>query len=77
MKKALLFGMLFTFYQNGFAQNPITVITKKQKGIELVQKDSLFSMRFQLECKTVLAICQNHWKILHQKVLNLEFEDYV
>lgn len=47
MKKVLLVGMLFTFYQTGLTQNPITVITKKQKGIELVQKDSLFSMRFQ------------------------------
>jgi len=47
MKRALLFGMLFTFYQVGLTQQPITVITKKQKGIELVQKDSLFSIRFQ------------------------------
>jgi hypothetical protein len=29
------------------AQSPLTVMTKREKGIEVVQKDSLFSMRFQ------------------------------
>jgi len=55
MKKVLLVGMLFTFYQTGLTQNPITVITKRQKGIELVQKDSLFSMRFQFRMQNRLG----------------------
>ena len=29
------------------AQSPLTIYTKKEKGIEAVQKDSLFSIRFQ------------------------------
>jgi hypothetical protein len=32
---------------NLFSQLPVNIITKKEKGIEIVQKDSLFSMQFQ------------------------------
>jgi hypothetical protein len=30
-----------------FSQLPINIITKKEKGIEIIQKDSLFSLQFQ------------------------------
>lgn len=30
-----------------FCQLPVNIVTKKEKGIELIQKDSLFSMQFQ------------------------------
>jgi hypothetical protein len=40
----------FTFIFVAFsttAQSPLSIITKREKGIEAVQKDSLFSIRFQ------------------------------
>lgn len=30
-----------------FGQLPVNIVTKKEKGIEIIQKDSLFSMQFQ------------------------------
>ena len=46
MKRVILFLGLVV---NGvaFSQNPLNVFTKREKGIEVVQKDSLFSIRFQ------------------------------
>ncbi len=40
---SLLLGSSLIAQEN----NPLKIITKKEKGIELVQKDSLFSMQFQ------------------------------
>jgi len=47
MKNRVLFVsfMMSALFMN--AQNPLTVLTKREKGIEVVQKDSLFSLRVQ------------------------------
>lgn len=47
MKNRVLFisFMMSALFMN--AQNPLTVLTKREKGIEVVQKDSLFSLRVQ------------------------------
>lgn len=46
--RRLLTLLLFTGLTNiAMAQSPLTIYTKKEKGIEAVQKDSLFSIRFQ------------------------------
>jgi phosphate-selective porin len=49
MKKILLscIASCWIVISTTLAQSPINVITKREKGIELVQKDSLFSLRFQ------------------------------
>jgi phosphate-selective porin OprO/OprP len=49
MKKLVLLSSLFLAnFGEVFAQNsPLIVKTKKESGIELIQKDSLFSMQFQ------------------------------
>jgi hypothetical protein len=36
----------------GYGQNALSVYTKKEKGIEVVQKDSLFSLRFQFRMQS-------------------------
>ena len=47
MKKSLAFIFLFACNGLVISQNPLNVFTKREKGIEVVQKDSLFSIRFQ------------------------------
>ncbi|MBL7899490.1 MAG: hypothetical protein JNJ99_13210, partial [Crocinitomicaceae bacterium] len=39
----------------GSAQNPIQVYTKKEKGIEFVAKDSIFSTQFQFRMQNRLG----------------------
>ena len=46
MKHKLILGFAFIQFL-GYAQSPLTIFTKREKGIEAVQKDSLFSIRFQ------------------------------
>ncbi|MFM7666927.1 MAG: porin [Bacteroidota bacterium] len=49
MKKSV-WGILVGLFFNShiaFSQLPVNIVTKKEKGIEIIQKDSLFSMQFQ------------------------------
>jgi len=39
-------------YVNAQEKSPLSIITKKEKGIEVVQKDSLFSLRFQFRMQS-------------------------
>jgi phosphate-selective porin OprO/OprP len=48
IKKPIAFALLFlNSILPAFSQSPLTISTKREKGIEAVQKDSLFSIRFQ------------------------------
>ena len=50
MSKKLLLFAGFLLVSTGsilYAQSPLEIFTKREKGIEVVQKDSLFSIRFQ------------------------------
>lgn len=53
IKKLLLTTLVvLTFVDEFVAQSPLIVTTKKEKGIEIVQKDSLFSLRFQFRMQS-------------------------
>lgn len=50
LSTAVLSALVLT--GNAQDKSPLTVITKKEKGIEVVQKDSLFSLRFQFRMQS-------------------------
>lgn len=53
IKKLISTGLLlFLFFVESMAQSPLIVTTKKEKGIEVLQKDSLFSLRFQFRMQS-------------------------
>lgn len=47
MRKYYLLFLSFITLTAFAQQSPLTVITKKEKGIEVIQKDSLFSLQYQ------------------------------
>lgn len=62
MKKSYLATIFLTTIsiilgsEAAFAQNsPLNILTKKERGIELIQKDSLFSMQFQFRMQNRAA----------------------
>jgi phosphate-selective porin OprO/OprP len=50
-----LSGMIMTLSLSAQQDNPLRIFTKKERGIELVQKDSLFSMQFQFRMQNRAA----------------------
>lgn len=56
MKKILLFTFKMLYFSVLYGQNsPLTVFTKREKGIEIIQKDSLFSLQFQFRMQNRAA----------------------
>lgn len=50
-----LFMLLIVFPSLAQPENPLRIFTKKERGIELIQKDSLFSMQFQFRMQNRAA----------------------
>lgn len=60
MKTSLTTLFTFIIFNYFFGQNqPITVLTKCGKGIEIIQKDSLFSLQFQFRMQNRAAYMSN------------------
>lgn len=54
-KNLVLTGFSLFIINSILAQLPVNIVTKREKGIEIIQKDSLFGMQFQFRMQNRAA----------------------
>jgi phosphate-selective porin OprO/OprP len=67
IKLLVIIGFSLLFINSICSQAPVSIVTKREKGIEIIQKDSLFSMQFQFRMQNRAAYMSESEKDLTPK----------